>query len=788
MDVEPSSSRTEPVSDNSSKTTRRPTRRRKTKTRRPDATEADSTSREVETPPNKPAVPPAADRTSEAAGRTADKSSKEADQDQPSSSSARRRSPHRRGRRRGRGTGTTSKPETADRVEEDAAPESAATGGDDSATTPVSSAAPEASPAGSDATASGRTKPPSRRSQGRRRRPAAEKAAEPAPEQAPAVAEPTPSTDDGRAGDSSTGEDAEKAGTTRPPRRRRRSTKARRPAPERQEAKDDTERDDHVEEVGGEPSTEDTPPAKDESVGRRTRSTRRPAKTGRDMIINVSAGEECRVAILHEQRLEELHIERQSAESHVGNIYKGRVTNVEPSIQAAFVDFGLAKNGFLHISDVQPRYFPEGQNEPENVGKKVPRRDRPPIHRCFRRGQEVIVQITKEGVGTKGPTLTTYLSIPGRYLVMMPGMSRLGVSRKIEDEEARHKMRSVLNELSLIDDMGFILRTAGLDRTKRELQRDLNYLKRLWKSVERRIRNTRAPAELYQESDLVIRTIRDLSTSDFDRIIIDHEATAEKAREFLQIAVPRARDIIELYTGPEPLFHLYGVEAEIEQINSRKVPLQSGGSIVIESTEAMVTIDVNSGKFRALDDAEETAFQINIEAATEIARQLRLRDLGGLVVCDFIDMRLDRHKRAVERALRDSLKKHKERARLLRMSQFGLIEMTRQRQRPSIKRSIYADCPHCQGSGLTKTVETMVLEVIRVLQLAAHKEDVSMITLTVAPEVATAVLNQRRAALHQMEQDSSTTIAVKADPALGLDKFAHEFRDARGRIIAVDMP
>ena len=505
------------------------------------------------------------------------------------------------------------------------------------------------------------------------------------------------------------------------------------------------------------------------------------------MIINVSAGEECRVAILHEGRLEELHLERQSAESHVGNIYKGRVTNVEPSIQAAFIDFGLAKNGFLHISDVQPRYFPDSRGEPENVGKKVPRRDRPPIHKCFRRGQEVIVQITKEGVGTKGPTLTTYLSIPGRYLVMMPGMSRLGVSRKIEDEEARHNMRAVLNELSLPEGMGFILRTAGLNRTKRDLQRDLSYLRRLWKIVEDRIRQARAPVELYQESDLVIRTIRDLYTPEFDRIVIDHQPTAQKAREFMRIAMPRSHEVIELYEGLEPIFHKYGIEAEIERINSRHVPLPSGGSIVIESTEAMVTIDVNSGKFRALDDAEETAFRINVEAAEEIARQLRLRDLGGLVVCDFIDMRLDRHKRTVERALRDELKKHKERARILRMSQFGLIEMTRQRQRPSIRRSIYADCDHCRGTGVVKTLETMVLEVIRVLQLATHQPDVSTVTLTVSPDVSVAVLNQRRAVLHKLEQETGTSIVIKSDTTFGIDRLAEEFRDNRGRIISVEV-
>jgi len=390
-----------------------------------------------------------------------------------------------------------------------------------------------------------------------------------------------------------------------------------------------------------------------------------PSTAHRTMVINIAHGDplqgggECRIAVLENGRLEELYIERQSAESHVNSIYKGRVTNIEPSIQAVFIDFGLPKHGFLHISDVHPQYFPEGHNPRgrgpearapeghgpkghggyavagEDVGKKIPRRDRPLVQHCFRRGQEVIVQVTKEGVGTKGPTLTTYLSIPGRYLVMMPGLGRVGVSRKIEDPTLRRQMRDTLSQLPLPDGMGFILRTAGLGRTKRELTRDLQYLNRLWKIITDRIKKLRTPAELYQESDLVIRTIRDVLTSDFDRIVVDDEATAHKAQEFLKIAMRPGRhaqapgNMVEIFRGPEPIFHKFGIEQEIERINSRHVPLPSGGSIVIDSTEAMVAIDVNSGRYRAVDDPEESAFRIDLEAAEEIARQLRLRDLGG---------------------------------------------------------------------------------------------------------------------------------------------------------------
>ena len=501
------------------------------------------------------------------------------------------------------------------------------------------------------------------------------------------------------------------------------------------------------------------------------------------MVVNVAEGDECRIAILNEGRLEELYIERASAESHVGNIYKGRVTNVEPSIQAAFIDFGLNKNGFLHISDLQPQYFPDGRNGVEEVGRKTPRRERPPIQKCLRRGQEVIVQITKEGIGTKGPTLTTYISLPGRYLVLMPGMNRLGVSRKIEDDAARRKMREILNELKLPDNMGFILRTAGLDKTKRELQRDLMYLQRLWKAVANRIRTERAPAELYQESDLVIRTIRDVYTHEFSKIIVDDAEVAKKAADFLAIVNPRKSDIVEHYEGPEPIFHHFGIEAEIEKINSRHVPLPSGGSLVIDSTEALVAIDVNSGRYRELDDAEATAHRINLEAADEIARQLRLRDLGGVIVIDFIDMRLEKNRRDVERALREALKKHKERAKILRMSQFGIIELTRQRQRPSIKRSIYQDCPHCKGAGLVKTPESMALDVMRLLRLATHHPTVQSVSITLNPAVAFHLLNRKRATINEIESRTQRTIAIHGNAAMGLDELQIECRDKRDRLV-----
>lgn len=504
----------------------------------------------------------------------------------------------------------------------------------------------------------------------------------------------------------------------------------------------------------------------------------------REMIINYQQREECRIGILADGRLEEFYIERASAENHVGNIYKGIVTNVEASIQAAFIDFGLGKNGFLHISDLHPQYFPSNDRQAaEDVGRKLPRKHRPPIQRCLRRGQEVIVQITKEGIGTKGPTLTTYISIPGRYLVMMPGMRRLGVSRKIEEHENRDQLRKVLGELDLPDDIGFIARTAAHNRTRRELQADLNYLTRLWRTVERRNKSERAPAELYRESDLVIRTIRDVFAADISRIVIDDPEVAERAREFLSIFSPRSSDILQLHTDPEPVFHRYGIEAELERLHSRVVPLRIGGSLVIDQTEAIVAIDVNSGKFRSEDDAETTAYKINLEAADEIPRQLRLRDLGGLVICDFIDMRMESHRREIERRLVRNLKQHKERAKVLRMSAFGIIEMTRQRQRGGLTRSLFGDCRYCHGTGLIKMPESVVIDVMRVLQLAATREHVQTIEVTCCPDVAGVLLNRKRSAIHELETAHRRTIMIRADASFGPDQVQVQCTDHRGRLV-----
>ena len=505
----------------------------------------------------------------------------------------------------------------------------------------------------------------------------------------------------------------------------------------------------------------------------------------REMLINTAASQECRIAIVADGNLAELYVERTSSASHVGNIYKGKVVNIEPSIQAAFVDFGLTKHGFLHISDLQPQYFPQGKAQPvENVGRKQPHYKRPLIQDCLKRGQELLVQMTKEGIGTKGPTMTTYLSIPGRLLVMMPGMARLGISRKIEDEQARDKARQMLSKLKLPANMGFIVRTAGVGRPARELQRDLNYLLRLWNTVRKHATKVKTPAEIYQESDLVTRTIRDIYGKDITRVICDDSQTARQVLELLNVAMPRTKHKVNVYTGVEGLFHDYGLEREIEKIYARRVSLASGGSLVIDQAEALVAIDINSGRYRGHKDAETSALKINQEAAVEIARQLRLRDLGGVIVIDFIDMRESRNRRAVERSLREAMKEDRAKTKVLRISNFGVIEMTRQRIGPSLRDSICRTCSHCGGSGLIKSEESQALQVIRMLKRATSNEDVSKVSLGVTPAVAHHLSNYQRRQISEIESETGKTIIVSARPDLAGDEIEVKCTNSRGSDVA----
>jgi ribonuclease E len=408
-----------------------------------------------------------------------------------------------------------------------------------------------------------------------------------------------------------------------------------------------------------------------------------------------------------------------------------------------------------------------------------------PIEQIFKRGQEVIVQVIKEGIGTKGPTLSTYVSIAGRYLVLMPSLNRVGVSRKIEDFEARRRLRDIMNDLNPPKGVGFIVRTAAVDRDPQELQNDLAYLLRLWQVVVRRIKKVPAPVEIYRESDMITRTIRDIFTKDVDAIWVDDPTAFQHAQEFLQIVMPKYADRIKLHEDSQPLFHRHRLEEEIAKLNQKRLEMPQGGSIIIEQTEALVAIDVNSGTFRAENNAEETAFRMNILAAKEIARQLRLRDLGGVIVNDFIDMRDEKHRREVERTLRDALRRDRARTKILRISQFGIIEMTRQRMQQSLKKRIYNDCPHCKGSGYVKTSETLAIDAMRLLQLAAARAmtgtpAVTSVRVTVCQESAFYLLNRKRREIAALEDRAKMEVIVSGLPAVSPDHLDFKCYDSNG--------
>ncbi len=505
------------------------------------------------------------------------------------------------------------------------------------------------------------------------------------------------------------------------------------------------------------------------------------------MLINYVPGVECRVAVVRDGRLEELHSERMDAVSHVGNIYVGRVSNVEPAIQAAFIDFGLEENGFLHVTDVHPRYFPgEDEETTELVGKKTPRRERPPIQACLKRGQEVIVQVLKEGIGVKGPTLTSYLSVPGRFLVMMPFMDKVGVSRRVEDEEQRREMRAVLDQLDLPDGFGFILRTAGMAETKTSLKRDLAYLQRLWKDMQRRLGQGNKPRLLYAESDLLMRCLRDVLTGDIEEVIVDDPGAIRRAARFLKIVSPRGGPRLLRHVDSTPLFHAFGVERQIHQMHEREVPLPSGGSIVIDEAEALVAIDVNSGRMRDNRDAETTAYKTNCEAVDEICRQLRLRDLGGVIILDLIDMRSKKHQRDIETRLRDNLKRDRAHSKALTISQFGIVEMTRQRMRGSHRSQHFAPCPACHGRGLLQRPASAMGEALRELGWILHQPRVHKAEMVVAARLAGELLSGGRQRLGRLERVTGKQVEVRISESAPLDRVGFYAYDDRGSDIDLE--
>lgn len=487
------------------------------------------------------------------------------------------------------------------------------------------------------------------------------------------------------------------------------------------------------------------------------------------MLINVADEEESRVAIVEDGILEEFTIEVSSKELIRGNIYNGVVVKIEPSLQAAFVDYGGKRHGFLPMGEIHPHWYAGEQRNGD-------RDRRPRIQDALRRNQKIMVQVAKEEMGTKGASLTTYVSLPGRYLVLMPDAeSTGGISRKIEDEEERKKLKEIIAQLDLSSNMGVIVRTAGLNRNKTELQRDLAYLERLWASIQEKSKESSAPELIYQEHDLVIRSIRDYFTPDIQEVLVDNRDVYRHARDFFQAVMPRYQGRVKLYREKKPLFSRYQLEEQIEAIYSHKVELKSGGSIVIDPTEALVAIDVNSGRATKEKGIEETAFKTNLEAAQEVARQLRLRDLGGLIVIDFIDMRNIKHVQEIEKSLKQAVKRDKARTQVSRISQFGLLELSRQRLKPTILEGNYLKCPHCHGTGMIKSTIALALVVLRRIRTEAAKDTLAIVKAVLPMDVANYLLNQKRTEITHLEDEYNITIHLGGNPAARQNEYEIEF-------------
>jgi len=673
------------------------------------------------------------------------------------------------------------------------------------------------------------------------------------------------------------------------------------------------------------------------------------------MLINAIDPEESRIAVVEDGVLQELHVEIANREAYLGNIYKGKVVNIEPSIGAAFVSFGGRVNGFLHVSDVLPAYgrpdflledviegrarvdvddgpesvqaaladdddgddgdtggaardhaptpesidaerevvvAPGGGTDaaddfvpaapdvalaiaPEDLGdgndrpfpmaaadvepaldgaeaielsprgadgfgvgadeelpavessprdtlraeagaealpaaaavapQPLPRRsrqrqrdnDRGQRHRpratidqLLKKGQEVVVQVTKEGIGSKGPTLTTYVSLPGRCLVLMPSLPKCGVSRKIEDGKERKRLKRIVRELDETGHggIGFIVRTAGINKSLVDLERDRDYLKKIWEMVAQRLKVTRAPSGLYQESDLVLKAMRDLFTPEIAEVVVDSEDVFMRVKDFAEKLMPHMAERIRNHAMHTPLFHSFGIEKEVEALYQPKIDLPNGATIVIDQTEALVAIDVNSGKYKPGADLEETAYRTNLDAIPEIVRQLRLRDLGGLIIIDFIDMNQEKHRRGVEKRLIESLRGDRARIKVGRISPFGMLEITRQRVGPGLKRTVFTPCPHCKGAGWSRTVQSKALAVLREVRALLHLKGYSVLQVFAAPAVNDYLVNYKRRPVLDLEEAVGKTIMFRPELSYPIDVVHYRFLTGDGQEARVAIP
>jgi ribonuclease E len=475
----------------------------------------------------------------------------------------------------------------------------------------------------------------------------------------------------------------------------------------------------------------------------------------RKMLINAKHEEECRVAVIENGMLLSFNVEKAGSLKTKGNVYKAIIVRVEPSLQAVFVNFGAKKNGFLPFRDVHPTYFrceyPEAN--PHYVN----------IQEALKTGQELVVQVLREENELKGAALTTYLSIPGRYTVLLPGSEQRGISQKIDDPKQRDRFREMLAELDIPEGLGLIVRTAGEGRTKIEIKKDLSYVLRLWNEIKDKVMQQPNPSILYEESDLASTMVRDYFTPDVTEILVDNKPVYTRIKSFVETVMPRFRSRVKYYQHEEPIFDRYSIESQVDEIFSPRVSLKSGGFIVFTQTEAMVTVDINSGRFKSCDDIEETAYRINVEAAGAISRHLSLRDLGGIIAIDFIDMRSKKHRMNVEKEIKAAFRNDKAKTDFGKIDQFGVLVMSRQRLGTSLQQIISKPCSNCNGTGLVRAPETIAVQILRETRKISLRDNIAGITITASREVAAYLLNRKRAIILDMEKKASSTLAIQWD-------------------------
>ncbi len=485
------------------------------------------------------------------------------------------------------------------------------------------------------------------------------------------------------------------------------------------------------------------------------------------LLINAEEPEECRLALLADGRLESIHVSTVSSKQTKNNIYKARIVAIESNLQAAFVDYGTDKNGFLPFNEIHPEYYKQEISEDQKRHIEQRQWKKLRVTDVLERGQEVLVQVVKEEVGNKGANMTTYLSIPGRGVVLMPGSDSSGISRKISGEERRSQLREIMGSLNIPEGVGWIVRTASIDVTKTALTKDVRSLVKLWVEIKKKGQALEGVGRVYQDHDCVLRFLREYFDPEIKEILVDDLASFEKVKNFLDLLPTKQKGAkVRLHKGSRPIFNQFNVEDQIESIYQPQVQLPSGGSIVIDPTEALVAIDVNSGSTGKGKHFEESIFKANMEAATELARQLRLRDLGGLIVVDFIDMRINKNIREVERQVKNAMRRDRAKVDISRISKFGLMQISRQKLGAPIETSNYRVCGHCKGRGIVRSVETLALFYLRRIQTGASRKEVARVECHFPLDVAQYLLNNKRNEISEMESRNKIDIIIVADPTL----------------------